>query len=319
MGFIFIRRVQYAAMALVAGVLSSVTVCHAQALENADIGPFLANTIEGPDGNTAYKGVVIKLGKGDAAVCFDTDLLRYMAGWVRGGDAAPVEAEKPEAAGGKPPKAKPAQSAWTAGEWAGLVDPNKSTAFTASHGGPPRVRSFDSVRFATRVGPGWSGPQGEMDFTDPRKPPVADPSAHLGPLPKGWAHYKGLYRHGQDVVLAYTVAGADVLELPGWVGTGEHLAFTRTIRIGKTNHPLSMVVCDVNASVPGHAEGKSVHVDAKSRRGETQTCVALIETPPGASLARIDGRVMLHLPAQADSSLARLVIWSGPKRRAGRL
>src|SRR5437868_1943214 len=79
-----------------------------QALENADIGPVLVNTIQGPDNNTAYKGVVIKLGKaGEAAVCFDAELLRYMGGWVK------VDA-------------KPSKSTWTTCDWAGLIDPNHS-------------------------------------------------------------------------------------------------------------------------------------------------------------------------------------------------
>src|SRR6185503_12996351 len=59
----------------------------------------------------------VKLGKDDdAAICFDTELLRMSVGWVRG-----------EAVGERP-----------AG-WAGLIDPRSSTSFTASHGGPPTV------------------------------------------------------------------------------------------------------------------------------------------------------------------------------------
>ena len=74
------------------GALS--TAARGQALENADIGPFLVNTIQGPDTNMAYKGVVVKLGKdGAAAVCFDAELMRYMGGWVK----ASADADKPRA------------------------------------------------------------------------------------------------------------------------------------------------------------------------------------------------------------------------------
>ena len=49
-----------------------------------DYGPFMSMTLEAPQpaGNLAYKGIVIPL-KPDrsAAMVFDTDLLRWSAGW----------------------------------------------------------------------------------------------------------------------------------------------------------------------------------------------------------------------------------------------
>jgi hypothetical protein len=88
--------------------------------------------------------------------------------------------------------------------------------------------------FSTRVGPGWA-----MDgsFNDPR-------ANHVGPLPKEWAHYKGLYRHGKQVVISYSVGDADILELPGSVQIGEQFAFTRTILVGKSSRPLKLDICD---------------------------------------------------------------------------
>ena len=54
-----------------------------------DYGPFLSASIEAPEPRTniAYKGIAINLGAnfgGDhnEAVVFDTDLLRYSAGWT---------------------------------------------------------------------------------------------------------------------------------------------------------------------------------------------------------------------------------------------
>ncbi|MCP5526863.1 MAG: c-type cytochrome [Verrucomicrobiales bacterium] len=54
-----------------------------------DYGPFLTASIEAPapEGNLAYKGVAIRLGAAfggvrNEAVVFDTDLLRYSAGWT---------------------------------------------------------------------------------------------------------------------------------------------------------------------------------------------------------------------------------------------
>lgn len=59
--------------------------------EDMDYGPFLTVSIEAPkpEGNLAYKGIAIRLGDAfggtaNEAVTFDTDLLRYSAGWTGG-------------------------------------------------------------------------------------------------------------------------------------------------------------------------------------------------------------------------------------------
>src|SRR2546428_6690875 len=56
-----------------------------------DYGPFLSYTINckprlanGPD-NLALKGIAIKLGPAnEGTICFDTELMRYAAGWTGG-------------------------------------------------------------------------------------------------------------------------------------------------------------------------------------------------------------------------------------------
>lgn len=63
-------------------------------VDKMDFGPFISATIAkiaGPDNGKAFatkdgialKGIVVKVG-GDATVCFDTDLMRYAAGWTGG-------------------------------------------------------------------------------------------------------------------------------------------------------------------------------------------------------------------------------------------
>ena len=49
-------------------------------------GPFLSTSISVEDNNTVHKGIVIPLTEdiNDGAVVFDTDLLRYGAGWING-------------------------------------------------------------------------------------------------------------------------------------------------------------------------------------------------------------------------------------------
>src|SRR5438105_4059299 len=52
--------------------------------QKADVGQFLCACIETPRQKT-YKAIAIKVGDSpEATVCFDTDLLRYSAGWTGG-------------------------------------------------------------------------------------------------------------------------------------------------------------------------------------------------------------------------------------------
>jgi hypothetical protein len=117
-----------------------------QRWERMDYGPFLSATITAPwpRGNTANKGVAVHLGD-QAAVCFDTDLLRYSAGWT--------------------------------GEFLHL----RGTPFDGGHGSHPSVKG--KMAFATPATPGWAKP-GTDDFSDPRPEPYG-PLPHARARYKG--------------------------------------------------------------------------------------------------------------------------------------
>ena len=154
-----------------------------------DYGPFQCYTVGLPDpkqtGNMAVKGVAVQLGeKKEAAICFDTELMRYFAGWT-----------------------------------GGFLDRSK-THMTPGKG-TLHARIDGEIQFVTKPGPGW-GVGGNLK--DPRK---ITPTA----LPKEWAHYKGLYRHGERVIFHYEVAGTRVLDMPGYEAEEGQGAFTRTIQV----------------------------------------------------------------------------------------
>lgn len=83
-----------------------------------------------PEKNLAYKGMAIRLGE-NAAVTFDTDLLRFAAGWT-----------------------------------GGYIRPHGVT-FDGSHGGHPTIEGEQAL--GARQSPGWAGKDGQ--FTDPRPEP----------------------------------------------------------------------------------------------------------------------------------------------------
>ncbi|MCO6458638.1 MAG: c-type cytochrome, partial [Pirellulaceae bacterium] len=152
--------------------------------EQMDYGPNLVATYEvGDDGaNFAYKGNAVRLDAGPGGVSqgrqwllFDYDTLRMAAVW--------------------------------SGE--GFIDWN-GINFNGRHGVHPRI--MGQVQVANPTGPGWADPR-TGSFDDPRLRGRDDRA--YGPLPRQWAQYRGMYYHGPQTVIAYTVGETPVWELPG--------------------------------------------------------------------------------------------------------
>src|SRR6266700_2071539 len=110
-----------------------------------------------------------------------------------------------------------------AGAWVG-----KPIAFTADKNMGPTVEG--EMLFATKPGPGWADPRraprvsGGSPWDDPRE-------GKEGPLPRDWAHYKGMYLHADKMVLSYTVGDMDVLEMPDITEQDGLTLITRTFNI----------------------------------------------------------------------------------------
>ena len=143
------------------------------------------------------------------------------------------------------------------------------------------------LEFSTRVGPGWAKAD---SFSDPRP-------GQFGPLPEDWAHYKGLYRHGQQIVLSYSVGGVDVLELPGSAKYDNSVAFTRTLCIGPSKSPMALLVCDVAGGMEvSHVHFTSTNLNPKTeadvaltlKTSDAATTVAVISPPDGFKLEVVD-------------------------------
>lgn len=111
--------------------------------DEMDYGPFLSSSVTMPGANPedpagiVEKGVTVRLGTKDhpAAVCFDTDLLCYRAGWTGG--------------------------------WLKLM----GTPFDGTHRPPEGSRPMPEgdIVFSANSGPGWASPDAKWD--DPRKRP----------------------------------------------------------------------------------------------------------------------------------------------------
>jgi glucose/arabinose dehydrogenase len=104
---------------------------------------------------------------------------------------------------------------------------------------------------------------GKLSFRNPAIPgwgDEKDPRSFPGsPLPRERGHWRGLYLHGKDAVLSYTVGGAEVLELHGM----ENGAFTRTIEIKNLAAPIGVLVAPAGSDAGVLGEGAAL-----VRRGE---------------------------------------------------
>ncbi|MGB0650073.1 MAG: DUF6797 domain-containing protein [Rhodothermales bacterium] len=156
------------------------------------------------DVNFAYKGIAIRLDEGEGGVAagntfvlFDHDVMRLTGFWT--GD--------------------------------GFID-YEDILLNDRHNIFPRT--VGQIEFENPVAPGWANPA-TGTYEDPRF--TAVDGRQFGPLPREWSHYKGLYHHGDRVVMSYTVADANVLETYDLEGEG---IVSRTLNVGSSSAALRL-------------------------------------------------------------------------------
>src|SRR5581483_7865913 len=131
-------------------------------------------------------------------------------------------------------------AAWDGG-WLELLGPPFEGSRSPDERTRPRMRG--TLRMATRNVPGVLRGDGH----DPRREPY-------GPVPSDLAKYRGLYVHGDRVVLSYTAGGGEVLDLPGY----EKGTFTRTLRLGPSAAPLTILVGESRDPSEPVAQGRRI-------------------------------------------------------------
>ena len=244
-----------------------------------DTGPFFTCGFAGKF--PALKAISIKLGEtNEASVCFDTELLRMTMGWTGG------FLKLPSGRGGLE----------------GIPEPIGTPVFWT-----PNL-------------PGWAR---DGSFTDPR--PIRQDNAHknskpkpadipYGSLPKDWAHYKGLFLHGEQVILSYTVGKSDVLEMPGEDNINGLKIFSRTFQIENSSGPMSLLVCENRKSIARVENNCAVLISNPGATNETFLATAFVGAPAGTAWDISDkDRVVLVLPKSKKILSFKILICSAPK------
>lgn len=198
-----------------------------------DYGPSLTHTYEVPGAthNFAYKGIAIRLDSGAGGVSrgrhwmiFDEDTLRVSAAWSSSGSADNFI------------------------NWHGIQ-------FNGMHGTHPQL--VGQVHVANSTGPGWASP--ESGSFDDQQRVLGRDNRRYGPLPRAWARFQGLYHHGQQVVVKYSVGSTQLLESPSVLTVEKTPVFLRTFHVGPRERELVLQVAKhPNATATLDTEGSSL-------------------------------------------------------------
>ncbi len=180
--------------------------------------------------------------------------------------------------------------------WTGGFITTHGVAFDGAHGSHPKIEGTQV--FGSSQAPGWANADGQ--FYDPRPEP-------FGPLPATWCRWNGLYLHGSNVVLNYTVHGTEISEQPGlWTESGQWV-FIRTLKTQKTKTALLALI----AEVPGASVSKTAGQLVLSL-GTNITLIGLSGAPRGVELDLDSmGRAILRMPKGTPASLFKLCLWRG--------
>ena len=117
--------------------------------------------------------------------------------------------------------------------WTGGLLNMRNISWDGSHGSHSTITATPVLLNA--LTPGWARPK-DGSFKDPRALPY-------GPLPRKWAHFKGLYLNKDQVVLSYSVGNANLLELASYRKTGGGHEMNRTLNIEDADRNLTMLAC----------------------------------------------------------------------------
>jgi len=118
--------------------------------------------------------------------------------------------------------------------WTGGLLDQTNIAWDGSHGTHAKIDGTST--FTTAMAPGWARPS-DGSRNDPRELPY-------GPLPRDWAHWKGLWVHSGRVVLSYTVGDARVLELAEFESRDGGHTFFRDLEIDGATTRLALRASD---------------------------------------------------------------------------
>ena len=245
--------------------------------EEMDYGRFLTasfdntkgeNTLKGK-GCTTNKGIAIQLGAKEGGALFDTDLCRWSGGWTGG------------------------------------YITYKGVIFDGAHGPNASPAKTAAVVFETNPGPTWSK---GGSFSDTRALPKGDGAAKVpfGPLPKDWVKFKGTFVHGDNVLVAYTVGTASLLEMPALEKVNDVTVLTRTTNVLTDGAGSQNILWAGSGEVTSPEKNVIVIKD-----GDNRTVIAGIGLPAGVEVTGGKSEALLDVGGFKSGSAFKVAYAKG--------
>jgi hypothetical protein len=210
-----------------------------------DYGPYMMGTFQIDENisNTAQKGIMIRLDQGDGGVTKGNSWILYDHDTMR-----------------------------VASAYQGSFIDWKSIAFDGSHGthlsitGEPILININQ--------PAWQNPE-TKDWKDLRI--IGRDGRRYGPLPKSWVNYKGIYKHGKDIIVNYTVGKTDIKEK---ASLHSERIFVRQLQVGPRNQEL---------------------VTLLGKQSDQRNFAFNAPPESGVAIKPKEGNLYLHIPKGSDS------------------
>ena len=174
----------------------------------------------------------------------------------------------------------------------------EGTPWNGSHGGNSHFPDGDArLFFLNQGGLGFAINGSWADTRDPKS----------GPLPHAVGRYRGLFRHGQQVVVHYTLAGVKVLELPALETVAGIRTLTRTVNLD-TNGAAELEFLIRDAAPP-----------TANPRLKPDAQVYLIGAPAGVALKQSpNGRTTVSIAPRTPAAHFKIVYAERPLPPADR-
>lgn len=245
--------------------------------------PYITTSMDGrslgegfPEDNISARVLAVKLSE-EAAMAFDTDMLRWSVAWT--GEFLPMVTM--------------AQISYNDFH-------NKSNQLPVIGG---------EAQVATGQYAGWSA--GTPQFHDPR-PAASHPDAlPWGPLPQELGRWNGVYVLDEAVVLSYSIKGVDIFEKPGLVQEEQELAFTRTFELREQNETLTLVAAEVTDGVGHEVSGNAAYL-THGPGGSSLTAVGIAGASDGVEILIKDNRYLtVQVAAKEKREPFTVVLWKG--------
>lgn len=235
-----------------------------------------------PANNVAYKGYAIRVGN-DAAVLWDTDTLRLVAGWT-----------------------------------GGFVDTH-GVVFDGSHGKHPQM--IGDQKFAVGFGPGVAGANGSFADTRPEPyGPIDKAVAHWKGIHVSGMNVLLNYTVNGDTLISEqpgSVAQDGQLAFTRTIRI-EPPKTGFLFKSRKVTGDFSLALAEVEGATKAISNQNGMAV-ASLKSGDKVTLVAATSLPKGAQLA-VDGyRVVLSVPKGTRAGTAKIAIWSGSEADSAKI